>query len=395
MMRATDDEPHQSPVHAQIRKRLQPQMDPGGAAPDFAAPDVASPKMAPQAAGQLQPAQPQRTGLAGQTAQPAPFAPKPGLPQVGGTISPAGSAPQTQAGGSFNYEAARDDWMGGAYDVSSGDAARQSAAAWAQKHGIPYDGGDVIHLPNGGGMIDIIGNFGGGAGNGQAMRRNWTPAGGNSLGGAHGTGGGQGAGSGGAGGVGPGGAGAAGGGAGGDFQAQVRQMLLQKLGEYGKPVSEDDPAIAGELASQSRGIERDRQQRRAAMAERMAASGLNSGGAGSGAMDAEIASGFEDASTRKSDVRTQLFTRELTQRRGQLANMMQLAVQTGDSEAARALQLQIAQMDNEIRRYGIAEGGRQFDSGLRENRRQYDDDFGRRLGRDAEDDLRWRSEFGF
>jgi hypothetical protein len=81
----------------------------------------------------------------------------------------------------FNYEAARDDWIGNsAYDVSNAEAARNSARIWADKHGIFYDGiGDSINLPNGGGWIDIIGNFGGGAGNGMSMARNWTPAGGN------------------------------------------------------------------------------------------------------------------------------------------------------------------------------------------------------------------------
>lgn len=86
---------------------------------------------------------------------------------------PAG--PQSQNNSQpFNYEGARDAWMSGKYGVG-----KDAAAAWAKEYGINYNGGDTINLPNGGGSIDIIGNYAGGAGNGRAMTANWTPAGGN------------------------------------------------------------------------------------------------------------------------------------------------------------------------------------------------------------------------
>lgn len=79
----------------------------------------------------------------------------------------------------FNYEGARDSWMGGGGPFASADEARAAAAQWAQEFGIPYDGGDTITLPNGGGQMDVVENFAGGAGNGRPMNRTWTPAGGN------------------------------------------------------------------------------------------------------------------------------------------------------------------------------------------------------------------------
>lgn len=264
---------------------------------------------------------------------------------------------------SFNYEAARDSWMSGQYGKDEAGAAQ-----WASQYGIPYSGGDVINLPNGGGLIDILGNFK----SGVNVANNWTPAGGN------------GPNPNGAGGVAGAGAGAAGAGAGGDFQSQIRALLLQQLGKLGQPVTETDPAIAGQLQSQDRSIERNRQARRAAMAERAAFTGLNSGGAGSGAMDADIASGFEDAGQQKSDVRSRLFASELGQRRSQLGQLLGMAMQSGDADAARALQLQIAQMDNELRRLGLSQ-----------SQSQWNDQFGRLLGRDREDDFRYRSDFGF
>lgn len=83
-------------------------------------------------------------------------------------------APQQQQSNPFNYEQARDAWMSGRY---SRDEA--GASQWANEHGIQYGGGDTITLPNGGGQIDILGNWAGGKGNGQAVTNNWTPAGGN------------------------------------------------------------------------------------------------------------------------------------------------------------------------------------------------------------------------
>lgn len=98
-------------------------------------------------------------------------------PGGGGGINPNTGVikpPEAPASNPFNYEQARDSWMSGKYGGGAG-----GAAAWASANGVNYNGGDTISLPNGGGMIDIIGNYAGGKGNGQAMTNNWTAAGGN------------------------------------------------------------------------------------------------------------------------------------------------------------------------------------------------------------------------
>lgn len=155
--------------------------------------------------------------------------------------------------------------------------------------------------------------------------------------------------------------GAAGGAAGSDWQNQVRAMLMQQMQGYAKPVSMDDPGIQGEMAAQERTLERGRQDRRAAMAERMAASGQNSGGAGSGAMESEIAAGYEDKGAAKTGLQAQLYSRELSARRDKMMQSLQLALQTGDAESARSLQLQMAQMDDEMRRLGLNQQKSQWD----------------------------------
>ena len=150
------------------------------------------------------------------------------------------------------------------------------------------------------------------------------------------------------------------GGASNDFQNQIRALLLKQMEGLSRPVDENDPAIRGELSSQDNAAERARRDRRAAAAERAAFQGLLNGGASSGAFDAEVASGFEDKATRMSDVRSQLFGRELSARRTQLAGMLQMAMQSGDAESARAIQMQIAQMDAELKRMGLSQQQSQF-----------------------------------
>jgi hypothetical protein len=153
------------------------------------------------------------------------------------------------------------------------------------------------------------------------------------------------------------------------FNDQVRQLLMQQLQGLTHPISANDPFIKGEMDAQALLAERSRQDRRAASAERAAFTGLNSGGQGSGALDADIASGFEDKGQKLAGLQAQLFGRELQARRTQMSQMLAMALQSGDNEAARALQLQIANMDAELRRMG-----------LRENARQFDDSFGLQAG---------------
>lgn len=289
-------------------------------------------------------------------------------PGAGPNMASAYGGAPSGGGQPFQREQFRDAWMG-----TGSDANAQNALL--SQHGLRPDGAGRVTLPTGE-VIDL--RLGARAGGTQAT---WTgvDGGGAKIGQAGGGGGGGGYG------AGPGGGGApgAGGGPGGGFQDQIRSLLMSQLQGLSKPITDQDPAIAGELQSQERGAERARQERRAAMAERAAQSGLLAGGASSGAFDADVASGFEDKANRLSDVRSQLFGRELQNRRGQLAQMMNMALQSGDAESARALQLQLGQMDNELRRLGIQEGARQFD-----------DSFGLQAGRFAYEKDRDLAQFG-
>jgi hypothetical protein len=156
------------------------------------------------------------------------------------------------------------------------------------------------------------------------------------------------------------GAGAAGGPGGTDFQAQIRQMLLAKMGQMSAPVDGSDPIISGQTDAyrneQSRGADRQR----AVLAERAAADGSLQGNSSSGGFDSAIQGIQEQAATKTGDFKTQLMGRELENRRASLNQLMQMALQTGDAESARTLQMQLAQIDDQTKRLGLSQNQSQF-----------------------------------
>lgn len=161
-----------------------------------------------------------------------------------------------------------------------------------------------------------------------------------------------------------------------DFQNSIRALLLQKLQEFGQPTSPNDPIIAGQTEAYRNERTRSAEAERAQMAERAAFQGLLSGGQSSGAFDTTVQGINEQAGQDVSGFKAQLMGRELENRRSQLASMLSLAVQSGDQESARSLQLQIAQMDQELRKMGLAQQGSQFNAQLGQQQSQFNDTFG-------------------
>lgn len=341
--------------------------------PSTPSPDFAEPPSAPSAPAAPAPPPPGAPtwGNRGGTPQSDPYTNYINRPQPAAPPRPAASAPAPTA---FSEQRVRDAW------AASPDHSPAALAALAAQHGLRVEG-DTIILPDGR-RIDAVMDEGGRNDPGwldlsQADRisRGSTGADSRFIGG----GGGSRSLSSGMAALGVGSSGLA-----NDWQTQIRSMLLAQLQGLSTPIDENDPTIRGEMTAQEQLAERVRRDRRAAMAERAAASGLNSGGAGSGAFEADIASGFEDKKQGLAGLQAQLFGRELTSRRSQLANLLNMALSTGDAESARSLQMAIAQMDAELQRLG-----------LKQQKSMFDDQFGRQLARDAEDDFRWNFDRGF
>lgn len=311
--------------------------DPNDSGPDQVAPPVSGAQVQPQSimAGELNPQ------------------------------APPAASPNAAPWSSAQREQFKNQWMGTGTNVSAQNAL-------LAQHGLTPDSAGRVRLPTGE-LLDL--RIGAKAGINQAA---WTGVAGQGakIGQASGSGSGSSGASANA-------SGSGGGGGGNSFQQQIRKILLGQLQGLSAPVTANDPAIAGEMQAQERILERLREQRRAEAAERMAFEGLNAGGAGSGAFDQEIASGFEDKGQALTGLQAQLFSRELQSRRGSLASLLNMALQTGDAESARALQLQLAQMDNELRRLGLSQQASQFNDQFGLQRSQFEYDMNRDASRAA------------
>lgn len=130
---------------------------------------------------------------------------------------------------------------------------------------------------------------------------------------------------------------------------ELRRRLLEMLQESVGEVDPNDPALVARrnafLRGQNRGLERQRN----ALAERNAAEGtLETGG-----FDTDVNQLYTEATGREADFEANLIGEEIQGQRARLQQAMALAAEMGDSEAARNLQLQIAEMDQELRRLGI------------------------------------------
>lgn len=172
---------------------------------------------------------------------------------------------------------------------------------------------------------------------------------------------------------------AAGSSGGSAFQDQLRQIILSQLGQLQQPSSINDPALKGQSDAYRVATERAAQQSRGALAERSAFNGLNSGGAGSGSMDTGILGINEQAGQHMAANDAGLVGAHDQQKRQSLMTLLNMALASGDAESVRALQMQLAQMDSQYKY-----------ASLGQNQSQFNDQLGFSMGRNAEDDYRWR-----
>lgn len=309
------------------------------------------------------------SGVSGYGTPQTPGMPLPGSPQPTGAPTGSAAPPWTQTATPAGFDANKwndpnksDPKYDVGHMVASGMSNEQIGQYLSQKYpGYTIVGNDKIRDPNGD-IYDFRFDQEG------ANKPMWEGVSGPGFsgGGAGGTGTASGS-------I---GAGGAGGPANSAFSDQVRQILLGQLGGLTGPVTANDPAIKAEMDAQGATLERNRVQRRAADAERAAMNGLLNGGQSSGSFEQNIASGFEDKGQQLTGIQAQLFTREIQSRRTQVAQLLNMAMQSGDAESARALQYQLALMDDALRRLGLQQQQSQFDStfGLDAARFQYGKD---------------------
>ena len=146
------------------------------------------------------------------------------------------------------------------------------------------------------------------------------------------------------------------------FQAKLAELM----GRSTTP-SDTDPEIAKTLqaskAAGQRGFDRDS----AALAERMAFNGMS----GSGAAESGLAGLAANRASTEQQIAANVYQDAANRRIAELQNTLGLAGNMLNAKEQRAMQLQIAQLQDATSRYGIGEGGRQFDASLAEKIREY------------------------
>ena len=289
----------------------------------------------------------------------------PGQNPLGGTGVPPGPGANpypAPASAPFNYEQARNSWMSGQY--GGGEA---GARAWAAANGVPYNGGDTISLPNGGGQIDIIGNYQGGRGNPGNFRNNWTPAGGNGP-----NPGGQGGGGGGGGGFG-GGGGGGGFGAGGPLDAEMRAQLLALMKRGSSPFDVNAPELQAQYLPVRNALERQGQRSREQAVERAAFEGSSFGGGNVGDISRSI---NERVGEQSGQALGGMIEQDVQAKRQDLMGALQLANSIGAREQAAQIQRELAQLESGFRYAQLGQQGQQFNAALGQRTSQWNDTYG-------------------
>lgn len=162
------------------------------------------------------------------------------------------------------------------------------------------------------------------------------------------------------------------------IQQAFQGSLLNTLNQSQQQPSITDPALAAQSetfrASQQRSAERQRSQ----LAERMASQGFANGGAG-GALDAGIGQINAQRGLNEANFDAGLVGNEVSARRNELMQAMQLAASIGNQDAARALQKELSMLDVGLRGRGLdiqeSLGGQ--DIGLRKEAIQQQGSLGR------------------
>ena len=179
-------------------------------------------------------------------------------------------------------------------------------------------------------------------------------------------------------------------------RAEMRAMVMSQLGQATAPVDANSPGLKPIIDAQKLSLQRGSQRQRSAAVERAGVRGLGD----SGALDTRINQIEQGRGESEAGMIGQILNSELQNKRAQVTQLLSLAVQSGDSEAARTLQGRLAAIDQEMtqNRFGQDLGfrNRALDTGDAFNRddldfRRYAFDEGQDANRYAFDnDLAYR-----
>lgn len=142
------------------------------------------------------------------------------------------------------------------------------------------------------------------------------------------------------------------------YQDQVRQILMGILGQAQQPVNENSAEIQQPFQAAALDAQRGQDLERKQLAERLYAEG----GGGTNELTQGTQQSAERLAGTLGNIKSQLIGRAVQNKQAQLQQALALAVQSGDAEAARAIQAQILafQQSQWNDNYGLQLSDRQY-----------------------------------
>lgn len=147
--------------------------------------------------------------------------------------------------------------------------------------------------------------------------------------------------------------------------------ILMTRAKQGTAIDPNDPNIKQQVEPYAAAQERQRRNYLADLAEQ---------GGPNANLRGESRLAMERAGQATGEFQGQLIGRELTARRQEIQDALNGAQGMLSQEQQQALQRELAQMDNAIRKYGIDVQNSQFGRSLAEQGRQFNNTFGQRIG---------------
>ena len=141
------------------------------------------------------------------------------------------------------------------------------------------------------------------------------------------------------------------------FQDQVRALLMKTIGDSQQPVDVNSAEIKQPFDAATLDAQRQLQAGQKANAEAAYAQGR---GSSSNELDQQNAQAREGVAGSLSTLKGQLVQRAVQTKVAQLQQALSLAVQSGDAESARQIQMQIASMNNMLGQQQLAQQGSQW-----------------------------------
>lgn len=148
------------------------------------------------------------------------------------------------------------------------------------------------------------------------------------------------------------------------WRDSIRQIILNRLNADQNPVDENAPAILAAVNAAKDQATRQNTQERNDLAERLYAQG---GGLNTNAITNQIQQSNERTGTALGSLKAQLLYSAYKDRATELNHLLDLATQAGDTEAARQIQVTLANLQAALAREGLGVNLAEFGAQLNQN----------------------------